>query len=90
MISRFLTIVIRIYQATLSPLLGSCCRFHPSCSQYSLEAIETHGALKGIALAVRRVLRCHPFNDGGHDPVPCRTSGADGREDPRQMKVTHG
>jgi uncharacterized protein len=67
---RLLTLLIRGYQRLLSPLLPPSCRFHPSCSQYALEAIHRHGALKGSWLAVRRLARCHPFNAGGFDPVP--------------------
>lgn len=62
--------LIRGYQLVISPHVGECCRFHPSCSQYAFEAVGTHGALKGSVLAVRRVCRCHPFNAGGYDPVP--------------------
>ena len=62
--------LIRGYQLTLSPWLGECCRFHPSCSRYAMEAVGTHGAAKGSWLAARRVCRCHPFNAGGFDPVP--------------------
>ena len=62
--------LIRAYQATLSPLLGAHCRFHPTCSQYTYEAITKYGALKGTAIGVRRLLRCHPFHAGGFDPVP--------------------
>lgn len=62
--------LIRAYQLVVSPWLGDCCRFHPSCSHYALEAVETHGAVRGSLLAVRRVCRCHPFNAGGFDPVP--------------------
>jgi putative membrane protein insertion efficiency factor len=62
--------LIRGYQLAISPWLGRNCRFYPSCSQYTLEAIERHGALKGLWLGLRRVLRCHPFHPGGHDPVP--------------------
>ncbi|MEM6584114.1 MAG: membrane protein insertion efficiency factor YidD [Pseudomonadota bacterium] len=61
---------IRGYQLFISPLFGAQCRYHPSCSQYAVEAIETHGAFKGIWLALRRVLRCHPLHPGGFDPVP--------------------
>lgn len=66
----FIRILIRAYQRVLSPLLGPRCRFYPSCSQYALEAVERHGALRGSYLAVRRLLRCHPFHPGGFDPVP--------------------
>lgn len=62
--------LIRGYQLLLSPLLGNHCRFYPSCSQYAREAIERHGALRGGWLAIRRVLRCHPWHPGGVDPVP--------------------
>ena len=64
--------LIRVYQLVLSPLLGQRCRFYPSCSQYTLEAIERHGPVKGSWLGLRRVCRCHPLNPGGHDPVPER------------------
>ena len=67
---RLLMALIRGYQLAISPWLGRNCRFHPTCSQYTLEAIERHGALKGLWLGLRRVLRCHPFHPGGHDPVP--------------------
>ena len=66
----FLHILIRAYQRIVSPLLGQRCRFHPSCSQYALEAIDTHGAARGTWLALRRLLRCHPLHPGGYDPVP--------------------
>ncbi len=61
---------IKIYQKTLSLLIGNSCRFYPTCSSYSIEAIETHGSLKGIALTFSRISRCHPLNEGGFDPVP--------------------
>lgn len=63
---------IRAYQRLISPLFGPRCRFHPSCSQYALEALERHGVVKGGWLALRRIARCHPLNPGGHDPVPDR------------------
>jgi hypothetical protein len=62
--------LLRIYQYALSPLLGRSCRFYPSCSEYAIEALGRHGALKGSYLAARRVLRCHPWHPGGFDPVP--------------------
>ncbi|MFL5518783.1 MAG: membrane protein insertion efficiency factor YidD [Gemmatimonadales bacterium] len=67
---RLLAGLIRGYQTVLSPLLPPSCRFHPSCSQYALEALTRHGALKGSWLAARRLARCHPFHPGGYDPVP--------------------
>lgn len=65
-----LTAGIRLYQRLVSPLLGPRCRFHPTCSAYAIEAIERHGALRGSWLAGRRIVRCHPLNEGGFDPVP--------------------
>jgi len=61
--------LIRIYQRFLSPLLPPSCRFNPTCSQYAIDAINHHGAYKGTWLAIRRILRCHPFHPGGFDPV---------------------
>jgi len=65
-----LLIVVRAYQYTLRPLLGPHCRFYPSCSEYARGAIERHGAMKGVSLAARRIVRCHPYHPGGYDPVP--------------------
>ena len=62
--------LIAVYRFCVSPLLRPSCRFHPSCSCYAREAIERHGALRGLVLALRRIGRCHPWNPGGHDPVP--------------------
>lgn len=67
-----LVATIRIYQNTLSPILGPRCRFYPSCSHYAIEAIERHGAARGSLLAAKRIVRCHPLNAGGFDPVPER------------------
>ena len=61
---------IRLYQILLSPLLGPTCRFAPSCSQYTYEAIQNHGLARGLFLGVKRLARCHPFHPGGYDPVP--------------------
>jgi putative membrane protein insertion efficiency factor len=58
------------YRYLISPFLGANCRFYPSCSEYAREAIERHGAWQGLLLAVRRLGRCHPWHDGGYDPVP--------------------
>lgn len=66
--------LIRVYQLLLSPLLGPHCRFYPCCSNYALEAVDTHGCCKGLCLAAKRILRCHPFSSGGHDPVPAPSS----------------
>ncbi|WP_210467825.1 membrane protein insertion efficiency factor YidD [Sporosarcina sp. 6E9] len=66
--------IIKIYQKAISPLMPPSCRFHPTCSNYGLEAIETHGALKGSWLAIRRISKCHPFHEGGYDPVPDKKS----------------
>jgi putative membrane protein insertion efficiency factor len=69
---------IGAYRATVSKAMGNRCRFSPSCSAYASEAIRTHGALVGTALAVRRVLRCNPFGGNGLDPVPARRRAYDG------------
>jgi len=65
-----IVLLIRAYQRILSPLLGPRCRFHPSCSQYAVEALERFGLCRGGWLALRRLARCHPLNPGGYDPVP--------------------
>lgn len=67
---KLLIFVIKAYKRVLSPLLPPACRFLPTCSEYAVEAVEKHGALKGTYLALRRVLRCHPLCEGGFDPVP--------------------
>lgn len=68
--TRVLVLLLRAYQLAISPLVGPSCRFYPSCSNYAIEAVRTHGALRGAWLALRRVGRCHPWCEGGYDPVP--------------------
>ena len=70
MIRWLLVMLVRFYQVAISPMLPPACRYYPSCSNYAIEALERHGALKGSWLAARRILRCHPFRPGGFDPVP--------------------
>ena len=67
---RFLLWLVRFYRRNISPMHAACCRFTPTCSQYALDALEQYGALQGGYLALRRILRCHPFCKGGYDPVP--------------------
>ena len=62
--------LLRAYQYAISPFLGRRCRYYPSCSEYAVEAVEKHGAIKGGWLGVKRVCRCHPWHPGGYDPVP--------------------
>lgn len=69
-LARLLALPIRLYKRWLSPLLPPACRFHPSCSVYALQALEKHGAFKGLRLTLWRLLRCQPFHPGGFDPVP--------------------
>lgn len=70
MMKKILMALIRFYQRAISPYKKPCCRFYPTCSQYALEAVSKYGAVKGSYLAVRRILRCNPFHEGGYDPVP--------------------
>jgi hypothetical protein len=67
---KILIALIRVYRYLLSPWLGNQCRFYPSCSCYAIEALEHHGAIRGLWLSGYRLLRCNPWHDGGHDPVP--------------------
>jgi len=69
-VSKALVLMIEAYRRYISPLKPRTCRFYPSCSTYALEAVQRYGAVKGGRLAVRRLLRCHPLNPGGYDPVP--------------------
>jgi len=70
LISRPLVWAVRLYQIALSPLLSPNCRYYPTCSEYSIEALKKYGLLKGILLAFKRIIRCHPGMPGGFDPVP--------------------
>jgi putative membrane protein insertion efficiency factor len=81
-VARMLMAPIVAYRRWISPALPARCRFHPSCSAYALEAITTHGPLRGLRLAIWRLLRCQPFNPGGYDPVPPKRSRPDHGTDP--------
>lgn len=70
MIKKFLVVIIRGYQKFISPLLGNNCRFSPTCSEYFILAVEKYGVIKGGYLGGKRILKCHPFNPGGYDPLP--------------------
>lgn len=70
MAKTILLFLIRCYRRFISPLFPPCCRFYPTCSTYAMQAIEKYGAAKGGWLAFKRIMRCHPFHDGGYDPVP--------------------
>ncbi len=61
--------LIRVYQIIISPIFGKCCRFYPSCSDYTIEAIKKYGVIKGLYLFLKRIIKCHPFHPGGHDPL---------------------
>lgn len=76
MLNRLLRRLVAAYRATISPLLGNRCRFHPSCSEYARVALARHGSLRGGWLTLRRLARCHPFCAGGHDPVPGQSPDA--------------
>ena len=75
MMQRLLMACVRGYRLLLSPWLGSSCRFEPTCSRYALDALQQHGAWHGSWLSARRILRCHPWCTGGHDPVPHQVRG---------------
>ena len=68
-LSKILIGLIKIYQLSISPFLGSHCRFNPTCSQYGIDALNKHGATKGLFLLLKRLVKCHPFHRGGADPV---------------------
>ena len=88
-----LTLLIRVYRVTLSPLLGALsgprggCRFHPTCSAYALEAVRKHGAARGAWLALKRVCRCHPWGECGYDPVPEPANGCGQRDHAHARRV---
>ncbi len=63
-------VMLRFYKREISPMLPPCCRYAPTCSEYAMQAVEKYGAVKGGWLAAKRILRCHPFHEGGYDPVP--------------------
>ena len=63
-------VMLRFYKREISPMLPLCCRYTPTCSEYAMQAVEKYGAVKGGWLATKRILRCHPFHEGGYDPVP--------------------
>lgn len=68
--ARVLIVLVKAYQYLLSPFFGQQCRFYPTCSEYSVQALQKHGALRGSYYTLRRLMRCHPWCDGGHDPIP--------------------
>ena len=68
--TRILLIAIKAYQYLISPMLGPSCRFTPTCSEYAAQAVQKYGAIKGLWLSIKRVGRCHPWHDGGYDPLP--------------------
>lgn len=70
LLSELLILPVRFYRVAISPLFPPCCRFTPSCSEYAIEALRIHGPLRGTWLALRRILRCHPWGGSGYDPVP--------------------
>lgn len=88
MIARALLWLIRVYQWTLSPLLGGTCRFHPSCSRYTAACVQRFGAAHGLWLGARRLARCHPFHPGGYDPPPAAL--ADLRATSPAAEPSHG
>jgi hypothetical protein len=81
---------IRTYQLTLRPIIGCNCRFYPHCSEYGLEAVAEHGALRGSWLTARRVLRCNPWHPGGYDPVPPTSPNVPGPADTATPRPTKG
>jgi putative membrane protein insertion efficiency factor len=70
MLKKIFIIPVRLYQLIISPLIPNACRFHPTCSQYTIDAIKKYGVIKGIMMGMKRISRCHPFGGSGYDPVP--------------------
>ena len=70
MIKNFIIFIVKLYRRYISPLKKPCCRFYPTCSQYCIEAVSKYGAARGLFLFIKRILKCHPWNKGGYDPVP--------------------
>ncbi|MDR1345393.1 MAG: membrane protein insertion efficiency factor YidD [Bacteroidales bacterium] len=71
-VCRFLILLIKLYQVTLSPFIGRSCRYLPTCSNYGIESLRKHGAIRGTRLTIKRVCSCHPWGGSGYDPVPER------------------
>ena len=67
---KIIILIIKTYQITLSPLIGNNCRFHPTCSEYTIQAVNEHGVYRGLILGVKRISKCHPLGPKGYDPVP--------------------
>jgi putative membrane protein insertion efficiency factor len=82
--------LLRLYRLCISPLYGQVCRYHPSCSAYALQAVTVHGSVRGTWLAARRLARCHPWSDGGYDPVPGTDTAAVDRPVPRSTDQAQG
>jgi len=82
-------VLVKGYQWFISPVLPGSCRFYPTCSSYTLQAIDTHGALKGGWLGLKRIVRCHPWNDGGFDPVPGTETRLHTHDHPAHDHPTH-
>ena len=78
---KLLIFLLKGYKRHISPYLGAACKYVPTCSEYAMEAIETHGVIRGLWLAVKRILRCHPFAKGGYDPVPQTTKKNNMKDD---------
>ena len=81
-------LLIRFYQLVISPLTPPCCRYTPTCSQYAMEAIERYGLCRGGLMGLRRILRCHPFCQGGYDPVEHKVCGSGKKQGHKTNQVT--